>query len=317
MTAHIIRRLLQGVIVLIIASILVFLVMRLLPSDPALLYISEMQLRELTPEMLQDLRAEFGIDKSLPVQYFDWISNLFRGDFGRSVFQNAMVGTLLAESFPITAHLGILAVIFSAVLAVTAGLISALRRGGLLDTVVTSLANFGISIPVFWLGILLIYIFGLKLGWLPIYGYTSPFDDFWLSTRQLIMPVFCLSVVSLAIVTRQTRSSVLEIIRQDYIRTAWSKGLREWSIVMRHIMKNSLIPIVTLIGLQISIIFGGSVLIETVFNIPGVGRMMVSAVNTQDYPVVQGGALIIAAIVVTVNLIVDISYGWLDPRIRN
>lgn len=162
----------------------------------------------------------------------------------------------------------------------------------------------------------MIYFFGLKLSWLPIQGYTSPFTDFWLSTQKLIMPVICLSVVSLASNTRQTRSSMLEVLHQDYVRTAWSKGLKEKDIIIRHTLKNSLIPIVTLAGMHIPIIFGGSVLIETVFNIPGMGRLMVNAVLAQDFAIVRTCFLLISAIVVFANLLVDISYSWLDPRIR-
>lgn len=317
MLAYIINRFIQGLIVIVIASVLVFLVMRLLPGDPVLLYISSADMGDLGPEAIQALHAEFGLDKPIIQQYFDWISRVLRGDFGMTLFRGVTVGTILGETFPVTAHLGILSVIFSAVVAITAGVICALRRGSWLDTALTSLANIGISAPIFWLGVLMIYLFGLQLGWLPTNGYTSPFTDFWLSTKKLIMPVLCLSVVSLSFITRQTRSSVLEIIQQEYIRTAWAKGLKERSIVINHILKNSLIPIATLIGLQVAIIFGGSVLVETVFNIPGVGRMMVNAVNAQDYPIVQGGALVIAVIVVVTNIIVDISYGWLDPRISH
>jgi peptide/nickel transport system permease protein len=178
------------------------------------------------------------------------------------------------------------------------------------------LANIGITVPSFWVGILLLYLLSLKLGWLPPFGYTSPFEDFWLSTRQLIMPVFCLALFSIASLTRQTRSSMLEVIRQDYIRTAWSKGLRERVIIIRHALKNALIPVTTQLGLQVGIIIGGAVLIETVFNIPGMGRLMTQAVFGHDYQIVQSGVLIIATVVVLANLFVDISYGWLDPRIR-
>jgi peptide/nickel transport system permease protein len=317
MPAYILNRLMHGLIVIFIASILVFLVMRLLPGDPVLLYIRNTNMGDLGPEAIHALHVKFGLDKPLPQQYFDWMSHVVRGDFGMTIFRGVTVGAILAQCFPVTAHLGILAVIFSTVVAVTAGLICALRRGSWMDTAVTSLANLGISAPVFWMGILMIYLFSLHFGWLPTNGYTSPFTDFWLSTKKLVMPVLCLSVVSLSFITRQTRSSVLEIIRQDYIRTAWAKGLRERTVVIRHILKNSLIPIATLIGLQVAIIFGGSVLVETVFNIPGVGRMMVDAVFAEDYPIVQGGALIIAVIVVVTNILVDISYGWLDPRIRH
>ncbi len=316
MSAYIIRRLLQGLIVLIIVSIFIFLIMRVLPGDPLLLFITSNDLDILSEEQLQAFRVEFGIDKSMPLQYFDWIGKLFRGNFGKSIVYNDRVGTLLGERFPVTAHLGIMSVIFSACVGITLGLVAALRRGKAVDTLATSLANFGISIPNFWLGVLMIYFFGLYLDILPIQGYTSPFEDFWLSSRQLIMPVFCLSVLPLASQARQTRSSMLEIIRQDYIRTAWSKGLSERRIVLKHVLKNGLIPVITLLGIQVSLIFGGSVLIETVFNIPGMGRLLVDSVFSQDFPVVQGVGLIIAIIVVITNIAVDISYGWIDPRIR-
>jgi peptide/nickel transport system permease protein len=316
MIAYIVRRLIQSIVVIIIVSVMVFLLMRLLPGDPLLLYTVRNQLDQLTPEQKQQLRVEFGLDKPLPLQYLSWVDGLFHGDFGTSLFYNQKVGTLLSQRIPLTLHLGLLALILSTVLGISAGLICALRRGGWLDTTVTAIANLGISIPVFWLGILMVYLFSLYLGWLPVQGYTSPFQDFWLGTRQLIMPVICLSVVALASNTRQTRSSILEVVRQDYIRTAWSKGLRERTIIIKHIMKNGLIPVVTLIGLQVSHIIGGSVLIETVFNIPGMGRLMVEAVFNQDFPTVQGGCLVIASIITLANLCIDISYGWLDPRIR-
>ncbi len=206
--------------------------------------------------------------------------------------------------------------IVATVLGTASGLLAALRRGQWADQIITPLAYVGITIPIFWLGILMMYVFGLKLHWLPIGNYTSPFDDFWLSTRQLIMPVACQSVTGLAALSRQMRSSVLEVVRQDYIRTAWAKGLRERVIVVRHMLKNSLIPIVTLMGFAIGLIFGGSVFIETVFNIPGVGRLMVEAIFSQDYVVVQACTLIFGGVILIVNVIVDISYGWLDPRIR-
>ncbi len=316
MIAYITRRLIQALFVIVIVSIVIFLLMRLLPGDPLMLFISNNELRNLSEEEYQALEEKYGMDKSLPMQYFNWVSGAFHGDLGISLFYNVKVSTLLEERLPITAHIAIISIIISIILGITAGVICTLRRGGVLDTAVTSLANFGISVPIFWMGILSIYFWGLHLGWLPIQGYTSPFTDFWLSTKQLIMPVFCMSITAMASKTRLTRSSMLEVIRQDYVRTAWAKGLRERVVVTRHVLKNGLIPVITLIGMQVSQIFGGSVLIETVFNIPGIGRLMVSSVFAQDYPVVQGCCLLFAFIVVTVNLIVDISYGFLDPRIR-
>jgi peptide/nickel transport system permease protein len=207
-------------------------------------------------------------------------------------------------------------VVVATLFGIVFGLIAAVRRGKFIDSVVTVLSYIGLTIPVFLLAILLIYVLGLKLGWLPMVGYTSPFENYWLSTKMAIMPVICLAVVPLALTTRQMRSSVLETNNMDYIRTAWSKGLRERVVVTRHILKNSLLPVVTMLGISIGLIFGGAVIIENLFAIPGMGRMLVDAVFAQDYVVIQGGTLVIAAMIIIVNLIVDISYGWLDPRIR-
>jgi peptide/nickel transport system permease protein len=316
MTTYIIRRLIQGIIVLIIVSIFIFSVMRLLPGDPLQLYIARSQMENISAQDLDILKHQFGLDVSPPMQYFNWIIGVLHGNLGRSIMLQQDVSQLMAQRLPVTFHIGILAMIFASIFGVTFGVICALRRGRWPDTLFTILANLGITAPSFWVGILLIYFLALKLHILPVYGYTSPFEDFWLSTRQIIMPVFCLSLFSLASLTRQARSSTLEIVRQDYIRTAWAKGLKERTIVMRHIIKNSLIPVVTMLGVQVGFIFGGSVLIETVFNIPGLGRAMRDGVFQQDYQVVQSGVLIISTIVVLANLIVDISYGWFDPRIR-
>jgi peptide/nickel transport system permease protein len=304
-------------VVLILVSLVVFFLMRLLPGDPILIYMAQTaELKAMPPEMLDKLRAEFGLDKPIMVQYANWMAGVFQGDFGTSIFYHEKVGKLMLERFPITLHLGILALIVSAILGILAGLVAAVRRGKWADKVVTPLTYVGITIPVFWLGILLIYAFGLKLHWLPISGYTSPLDDFWLSTKMVIMPVLCLAVFGLAANARQMRSSMLEVIRQDYIRTAWSKGLSERNIITRHALKNSLIPVITLMGIGVGMIFGGSVLIETVFAIPGIGRLLVSSIFGQDYVVVQAITFVIAVIVLVVNLIVDMSYSWFDPRIR-
>jgi len=317
MTTYIIRRLMQALVVLILMTLLVFFIMRLLPGDPLLIYVAQSaNIQAMSPEVLDAMRHEFGLDKPIMSQYANWITGIFRGDFGTSIFYHEKVGRLMLERFPITLHLGLLALVIGAVLGVLAGLLAAVRRGKWLDKIVTPLTYLGITIPVFWLGILLIYTFGLKLHWLPISGYTSPFDDFWLSTRQLVMPVICLAVFGLAANARQTRSSMLEVTRQDFIRTAWAKGLSERKIIIKHAMKNSLIPVITLMGIGVGIIFGGSVLVETVFAIPGVGRLLVSSIFGQDYVVVQAITFVVAVIVLIVNLIVDISYGWLDPRIR-
>ncbi len=317
MTTYIIRRLIQALVVLILVTLIVFFVMRLLPGDPIQIYVAQTAEFEAMPqEKIDKLRAEFGLDKPIMVQYANWVAGIFQGDFGTSVFYHEDVGKLMRERFPVTLHLAFLALIIGAIFGVLGGMLAAVRRGKWLDRTVTPLTYVGLTIPAFLLGILLIYAFGVKLGWFPISGYTSPLDDFWLSTRQVIMPVFCLAVFGVAANARQMRSSMLEVTRQDYIRTAWSKGLGERAVVMRHMLKNSLIPVITLMGVGVSIIIGGTFIIEVVFAIPGVGRLLVSSIFGQDYVVVQAITLVFAIIILVVNLIVDISYAWLDPRIR-
>lgn len=316
MTTYILRRLILAVIVLFLVSVFVFLAMRLLPGDPVLMYMSASSVQEVTEEQLNLVRHQYGLDKTLPQQYIDWIFGVFRGDLGKSILNKSPVLDEIIRRLPITLHIGILAFIIATIIGIPAGVLCAVRRGGWLDNLVTTLANMGITVPVFWLGIILIYVFALYLKWLPVMGYTSPFSDFWMNTRQLIMPVFCLAVGPLAGNARQARSSMLEVIGKDYIRTAWSKGLRERRIIIKHALKNGLLPVVTLSGMGVGGILGGAVLIEQVFNIPGMGRLAVTSVMNQDYPYVQAITLIMAASIVLSNLLVDISYGWLDPRVH-
>ena len=317
MLAYVIRRLFMAVIIVILVTILVFSAIRLLPGDPLIIFLGQHAgIESMTEERLNELRHQYGLDKPPVVQYFDWIGGILKGDLGRSITYRDKVGTLMAQRFPITIHIGLTAFILGNIIGIILGLIAALRRGTWVDATATVFSYIGITIPVFWLGLLLMYVFGLKLGWLPISGYIPLTQDFWESTKSIIMPVLCEMITGTAIIMRQTRSSMLEVSRQDYIRTAWSKGLRERYIVFKHMLKNSLIPVITLLGIGIGIIFGGSVLVETVFAIPGIGRLLVQSVFQQDYVVVQSGVLVISSIVVLSNLIVDISYGWLDPRIR-
>jgi len=290
--------------------------MRLLPGDPVLMYMSASSVQEITDEQLAQVRHQFGLDKTLPMQYVDWITGVFRGDLGKSILNRSPVIDEILRRIPITAYLGILAFIVATIIGIPAGVLCAIRRGSWLDNFVTTLANIGITVPVFWLGIILIYVFALHFRWLPVMGYTSPFDDFWLSIKQIIMPVFCLAVGPIAGNARQARSSMLEVIRRDYIRTAWSKGLTERAVIMKHALKNGLMPVVTLSGMGVGTILGGAVLIEQVFNIPGMGRLAVTSVMNQDYPYVQAIALVMAISIVFSNLLVDISYGWLDPRVH-
>ena len=316
MTAYIIRRLILAMLVLLLVSMFVFLAMRLLPGDPVLMYMSSQSVQEVTEEQLELIRHQFGLDKTLPQQYIQWLGGIFRGDLGTSILNKSPVVVEILRRLPITLHIGVLAFIVASVVGIPAGVLCAIRRGSWLDNLVTTLSNIGITIPVFWLGILLIYAFALHFKWLPVMGYTSPFEDFWMSTKQLIMPVFCLAVGPLAGNARQARSSMLEVIGKDYIRTAWSKGLKERTIIIKHALKNGMLPVVTLSGMGVGGILGGAVLIEQVFNIPGMGRLAVTSVMNQDYPYVQAIALIMAASIVFSNLLVDISYGWLDPRVH-
>ena len=316
MSSYIIRRLVQSVIVFILITLFVFLVMRLLPGDPIYMIMSRAASETATEMQLDKLRHQYGLDRPMMVQYFSWLNGVFHGDLGVSILNNTDISQSLMKRLPVTLHLGVLALIISFVLGIPAGVICAVRRGTWIDTVVTTLANIGITIPVFWLALVLMYIFALKLHWLPVFGYTSPFADFWMNTKQIILPVFCLAVTSIAVIARQARSSMLEVMHQDYIRTAWSKGLKERSVVIKHALKNGLIPVMVIIGLGLSGIVGGSVLIETVFAIPGMGRMAVEAMGNSDYPVIQGIILVFAVMVLVTNLLVDLSYGWLDPRIQ-
>jgi len=222
----------------------------------------------------------------------------------------------MAERLPVTLHIGVISLVFGSIIGIAIGLWAGVKRGKWPDKIITPLTYIAITVPVFWLGILMIYTFGLKLHWLPITGYTSPFDDFWLSTRQLVMPVFCMSLFSIAANARQMRSSILETVSQDYIRTAWSKGLSERVIIFKHALKNSLIPVITLIGMGVGSILAGSVLVETVFSISGIGRLFVTSIFGQDYVAVQAITFFISVSILVMNLLVDLSYGWFDPRIR-
>lgn len=307
----------MAVFILLIVTLIVFFVMQLLPGDPLTIFIGRQAgSGTIAPEQLEQLRVRYGLDKPLIVQYWNWITGILQGDMGKSIYYNEDVSELLLERFPPTLDLGIKSFLLYNVLGISLGMIAALRRGKWVDTAATVTSYFGVSIPVFWLGLLLIYGFGLKLAWFPIAGYVPPWDNLAENLYYSVLPVICLSLMGWATIARQTRSSVLEVISQDYIRTAWSKGLKERTIVAKHVLKNSLIPVITLMGIGLGLMFGGQVFIEQIFAIPGIGRLLIGSVFAQDYQVVQSATLIIAAIVIIINLIVDISYGWLDPRIR-
>ena len=317
MTTYIIRRLIIAVIIIVIVTLIVFFAIRLLPGDPLIIFLGNQAMQGgISETELENLREFYGLNDPILIQYGNWVWGVLQGDLGTSLYYHEDVGVLMGDRFPITLHLGVLAFVINIIVGVLMGVAAAIRRGTWIDTVTTALANVGVCIPVFWLAVLMMYLFGLELRWLPIAGYTSPFKDFWLNTQQIIMPVFCMAVTMTATTARLSRSSMLEVTRQDYIRTAWSKGLRERAIIMKHALKNGLIPVITLLGIGIGMVFAGSVFVETIFAIPGIGRLLVTSIFAQDYVVIQSGTLVIALIIILSNLVVDISYGWLDPRIR-
>jgi peptide/nickel transport system permease protein len=297
---------------MLVISFLSFSLLQIMPGDPA----AAMLGTNATKEQIDSLRKELWLDRPFLVQYGHWFSNALQGDMGMSIIYREPITRIFASRLPVTLYLSSLAFVLSTLLGITAGILCAIRRGGWLDQLISVCANIGMATPVFWLGILCIYLFGLKMGWLPIYGWTSPFDNWVQSSKQAILPVIMLAVPGISVLARQSRSSMLEVIRQDYIRTAFAKGLRESVVVARHALKNALIPLVTLMGLYVRILVGGSVLVETVFSIPGMGRLIVAGVLNKDFLVVQGGVLFVGAIVAVVNLLVDLSYVWLDPRVR-
>ncbi len=312
MSVFILRRLALTVIVLVLVSFLSFLLIHIMPGDPA----ATMLGLDARPEQIQALRHELWLDRPFFIQYGHWMGNVLHGDLGTSLMYKDPISSIFAQRLPITLYLSLWAFILSTTLGIFLGIICAIRRGSFLDQAVSVAANVGISIPVFWLGILGIFFFGLKLGWLPLQGWTSPTDNFIQSGKQALMPVILLAIPGISVLARQTRSSMLEVVRQDYIRTAFAKGLKERLVVIRHALKNALIPVITLLGLQVRVLVGGSILVETVFNIPGMGRLLVGGAFNKDFLVVQAGVLLIGAIVCLANLLVDISYGWLDPRVR-
>ncbi|MCL2391795.1 MAG: ABC transporter permease [Oscillospiraceae bacterium] len=321
MTNYIIRRLFSCVLLVILVSMVIFMLIRMLPGDPIDLLLPREDMIGLTAEQLQAhmdaLRAEHGLDRPLPIQFGYWFINMLQGDFGRSIVRGFEVGPELANRMAVTLFLGSLAFIFSIVFGILLGTISAIRRGKWVDTVATAIANIGITAPAFLIAILLIYVFGFRLRLLPIFGYHLPWrGDFVQSIRQTILPVFVLALSPMALTARQTRSSVLDVLNQDHVRTAWAKGGRERAVIFRHVLKNALTPVITLQGNNVRLIFGGSAIIESIFVIPGVGRLLVDSMLSADYPVVQAIAVVLTLITVIANLIVDLLYGWVDPRIQ-
>jgi peptide/nickel transport system permease protein len=298
--------------VLFLVSLMVFSIIHLTPGDPALLILGE----EVTPEKLTALRHQLGLDQPIPVQYGLWLSNVLRGDLGRSVRTQQPVLEAIVQRLPPTVELTLFATIISLSVAIPAGIISAARRNSASDMASTVLALLGISMPNFFLAILLIFVFALKLRWLPPIGYIPLNQDVIGNIKGMMLPGLTLGAATAALISRQTRSSLLEVLNQDYIRTARAKGLADRAVILSHGLKNAMIPVATVIGLQVGALLGGAIVTETIFVLPGVGRLVVDSIFSRDFPVVQGAVLFLALVYLFANLAVDILYVFLDPRIR-
>ncbi|MBV9114219.1 MAG: ABC transporter permease [Hyphomicrobiales bacterium] len=313
MGAYILRRLLLMVPVLFGVTVIVFLVISLIPGDPAKAILGTFA----TPENVAKVNHDLGLDRALPIQYVIWLGNLLRGDFGRSyILHRPVIDEVLDRLFP-TLLLAGAALVLSSVVGLSLGIIAAIRQNGWQDKLITVAVLVGISTPSFWLGILLIFWFGVRLSILPVGGMEEMFGgggalDI---ARHLVLPAVALAAVAGAVLVRLTRGSMLEVMRQDYIRTARAKGLSEASVIFKHAFRNALVNVIPIIGLEAGFVLGGAVYIETVFQWPGIGRMLVNAISTRDILLVQGGVLIVAAAYVMINLLTDIAQSFLDPRI--
>lgn len=351
MTRYIVRRTLGLIPVLVGISLLVFTLMRIIPADPALLILGERS----TPEARARLQEQLGLNAPLffnleavrdtgnpaslfDAQYFDFVGGALRGDLGTSYFTRIDVRDGLAERFPATFELAVAAMLFALVIGIPAGVLAALNRGRAADTLFMIGALSGVSFPVFWLAIILIYIFAVNLGWLPPSGRLDvsltfdfePITGFyvldgllrgrpavsWDAIKHLILPAIALGTIPLAIVVRMTRSAMLEVLGQDYVRTARAKGLRPRLVVNKHALRNALLPVVTVVGLSFGALLSGAILTETVFSWPGIGKWIYDAISSRDYPIIQGGVLFVAFVFVVINLLVDLSYALIDPRIQ-
>jgi peptide/nickel transport system permease protein len=308
----ILRRLLIAIPTVVLISVFVFLLQKLLPGDPVLVMAGE----ERDPEMLAFLREKYRLNDPLYVQYFTWIGNALRGDLGISLRTNMPVLTLIGQKLPVTLQLAAMAMIIALVIGIPAGVLAAVRKGTWVDYATNVVALSGLSIPNFWLGIMLILFVSVRLGWLPASGYVSPAEDFARSMQTMIMPAFVLGTGLAATLTRHTRSAMLSVLSSDYVRTARAKGLRERTVILKHALRNALTPIVTISALLFGELVGGAVLTEQIFTIPGFGKLVVDAVFTRDYAVVQGIVLCTALGFILMNLLADLAYFYLNPRLR-
>ena len=312
MLDYLIQRLAISAITLVLISLIVFTGVRLIPGDPARV----MAGTDADEAGLAEIRAKYGLNDPIPVQYLRWVGLALRGDLGESIRTRESVVKTVARKLPITVELACFAILIALTIAIPVGVLSAVRRNTFWDYLANGLSLCGLSVPSFWLGIMLILLLSVRLGWLPASGFVSLLQEPVANLQRMIMPAFVLGTALAAVLMRQTRNSMIEVLSADYIRTAYSKGLAGRAVVFRHAIRNGLIPVVTILGLQTGALMSGAVVTEQIFVVPGFGRLIVEAVFTRDYPLVQGVVLITASSYVLINLLVDMSYPLLDPRIR-
>jgi peptide/nickel transport system permease protein len=307
------HRLLQLVPTLFFVSIIIFSLQQLLPGDPATVMAGE----ERDPEAIAAIKAKYHFDEPIPVQYFHWVKGVLQGDLGESLRIKQPVGQLVLEKLPVTAQLAGMAILIALAIGISMGVVSAVKKDTVWDYAANVVALWGISTPNFWLGILLIFLFSMSLGILPPGGYVSPGDDFWANMARMIMPAFVLGNAIAAIIMRHTRSAMLQVLAQDYVRTARAKGLFERKVIMKHAFRNAMTPVITLGALELGTLLSGAVLTEQIFTVPGFGKLVVDAVFNRDYFVIQGVVLVTATIYITLNLLADIAYVLVNPRLRS
>lgn len=315
MAKYILKRVLLLIPTLLVVTVVTFALMRLMPGSAVELIQSKYTSMGFTVD-LETIRAQLGMDKPAVQQYFIWLGDLLRGDMGDSLFQNQSVASLIAAKLPITLELAIMTLLFINLISLPLGVVTAARQDSIGDYVVRLISIVLMAVPVFWIGTLVLIYPAKWWGYAPTITYVSIWDSFVENMKMFLVPSLLGAITQCGMQLRMVRTSLLDVMRQDYVRTAWSKGLRESSILYGHAFRNSLIPVITLIGGSVGGLVGGSVILENMFNIPGIGACMVSALNTYDYPLVQGCVLVLAIIVMVVNLLVDIAYKWCDPRVR-
>ena len=317
MNTYVLKRFMLFVPTLLLVTLMVFALMRLVPGDPAELLLMGFEGDgQYSQQQLDDLRAKLGTDRPLAIQYLSWIWGMLRGDFGVSMYFDTPISEDLAAKLPITLELSALALLLAFVVAVPLGVISAVRQDTIADYASRIIAIAGVAMPTFWIGILVVYFLVTWFDWLPPLGYADLWNDPWRNLQQMFFPAVALGFYNMALIARVTRSSMLEVFREDYIRTARSKGLRERAIIIRHALKNAFLPILTISGWLVGRLIAGTVVIETIFLVPGMGRLLVDSILHRDYTMIQSIVMVIAFMVLALNLVVDLLYAWLDPRIR-